>query len=160
MCPHTTVYVSSYYNMCVLMLLYVCPRTTVRRQVGLFAHVCSRMLTYAHVCSRMQAEDRAYSISPPRPQREAQEQREKARAQVVQVLQVARDAGTWPQEGREVSRSGGGGSAGGGASRAAGVHVHQRGGDVPVWGEGGGSSAAPAAPARSLSLPRRSGVQQ
>jgi hypothetical protein len=73
MCPHTTVYVSSYYfmcallllyvcphttvcililRMCVLMLLYVCPHTTVRRQVGLFAHVCSRTLTYAHVCRR------------------------------------------------------------------------------------------------------------
>ncbi len=28
MCPHTTIYVSSYYYMCVLILLYVCPHTT------------------------------------------------------------------------------------------------------------------------------------
>ena len=28
MCPHTAIYVSSYYNICVLILLYMCPRTT------------------------------------------------------------------------------------------------------------------------------------
>jgi hypothetical protein len=30
MCPHTTVHVSSYYYICVLILLYVCPRTACR----------------------------------------------------------------------------------------------------------------------------------
>ncbi len=29
MCPHTTIYVSSYYYICVLILLYMCPHTTI-----------------------------------------------------------------------------------------------------------------------------------
>jgi hypothetical protein len=94
------------------------------------------MLTYAHVRSRMQAEDRAYRISPPRPQREAQEQREKARAQVLQVSQVARDAGTWPQEG------GGGHALAGGAVQVEEraelqEYIYTRGGAMSRYGGGG-----------------------
>ncbi len=29
MCPHTTIYVSSYFYMCVLILLYTCPHTPI-----------------------------------------------------------------------------------------------------------------------------------
>ena len=31
MCPHTTMYVSSHYYICVLILLYMCPHTTTQR---------------------------------------------------------------------------------------------------------------------------------
>jgi hypothetical protein len=30
MCPHTTIYVSSYYKICVIILLYMCPHTLVQ----------------------------------------------------------------------------------------------------------------------------------
>jgi L-asparagine transporter-like permease len=33
MCPHTTVYVSSYFCICVLILLYLCPHTRELAQV-------------------------------------------------------------------------------------------------------------------------------
>ena len=71
----TTIYVSSYYYVCVRILLYMCPvENEMKRRLPVLtgflqvclismhsalllymcdACVCSRMLTYAHVCSRM-----------------------------------------------------------------------------------------------------------
>jgi hypothetical protein len=55
MCPHTMIYVSSYYDICVLMLLFMRPHATVCVLMlqCLYADVCWRMLTYADVCWRM-----------------------------------------------------------------------------------------------------------
>jgi hypothetical protein len=98
MCPHTTIsvdvdtdivvwgvrlrlqlliYVSSYYYMCVLILLYVCPHTSdinVRilpqvlhralKRPNIDTHVCWRMLTYADVCWRMLTYADVISILP------------------------------------------------------------------------------------------------
>ncbi len=52
MCPHTTVYVSSYYYICVLILLYMCPHTGAYWR-GDEKRSDARLLTYAHICSRM-----------------------------------------------------------------------------------------------------------
>ncbi len=69
-CPHTPVYVSSYYYMCVLILLTYadvcrrdghCVRPSLVRSAANTRCVCSRMLTYAHVCSRMLTYDHVCS---------------------------------------------------------------------------------------------------
>jgi len=41
-CPHTTLYVSSYYKICVLILLYVCPHTTIYVSSGAYESVPRR----------------------------------------------------------------------------------------------------------------------
>ncbi len=38
MCPHTTIYVSSYYYICVHILLYMCPHTTI--YVSSYCYIC------------------------------------------------------------------------------------------------------------------------
>jgi hypothetical protein len=44
MCPHTTIYVSSYYSTCVLILLYICPHTAI--YVSSYYSVCVLILLY------------------------------------------------------------------------------------------------------------------
>jgi hypothetical protein len=44
MCPHATVYVSSYYCICVLILLYMCPHATV--YVSSYYCICVLILLY------------------------------------------------------------------------------------------------------------------
>jgi len=52
MCPHTTICVSSYYYMCVLILLYVCPHTNI--YLSLYHYMCVLILVYVphtlHIC--------------------------------------------------------------------------------------------------------------
>jgi hypothetical protein len=57
-CPHTTVHVSSYYNICVLMLLYVSstPFICVRIQL----HMCYHAATSAENC-RAHGFERVYA---------------------------------------------------------------------------------------------------
>jgi hypothetical protein len=43
-CPHTTICVSAYYHICVRILLYVCPHTTIC--VSAHYHLCVRTLLY------------------------------------------------------------------------------------------------------------------
>jgi hypothetical protein len=50
MCPHTTIHVSSYYYPCVLILLYMCPHTTVH----VFSYYCMHgCLHTAYMCVRI-----------------------------------------------------------------------------------------------------------
>ncbi len=64
MCPHTTTYVSSYYYVCVLVLLYICvlvllvsshyymcPHTTI--YVSSFYYICVLILLYMSSCYSM-----------------------------------------------------------------------------------------------------------
>ena len=75
MCSHTTIFVFSYYYICVVILLYLCPHTAgasgaqppTDADMLTYAHVCSRMLTYAHVCSRMLILQAPQVGSGPRP---------------------------------------------------------------------------------------------
>jgi hypothetical protein len=39
MCPHTTISVSSYYYICVLILLYLCPQLHLRRRLRILLYV-------------------------------------------------------------------------------------------------------------------------
>jgi hypothetical protein len=49
MCPHTTIYVSSYYYICVLILLYICPPTTIC--VRILTYMCSiHVSSYFYIC--------------------------------------------------------------------------------------------------------------
>jgi hypothetical protein len=42
MCPHTTIYMSSYYCICVLIILYVCPHTAIYVSSGEEARSCPK----------------------------------------------------------------------------------------------------------------------
>jgi hypothetical protein len=44
MCPHTTIYVSSYCYICVLILLYMCPHTAI--YVSSYFYICVLILLY------------------------------------------------------------------------------------------------------------------
>jgi hypothetical protein len=46
MCPHTAKYVSSYYYICVLMLLYMRLVQAAPRCRGVYAYICVRILLY------------------------------------------------------------------------------------------------------------------
>jgi hypothetical protein len=46
MCPHTTIYVSSYYYICVLILLHTCPHTTT--YVSAYYYVASHYYMCPH----------------------------------------------------------------------------------------------------------------
>ena len=54
MCPHTTIYVSAYYYISVLVLLYMCPHTTI--YVPILLYMCpqvgasARVLLRPHCC--------------------------------------------------------------------------------------------------------------
>ena len=48
MCPHTTIYVSSYY--CVLILLYMCPHTTVSSYYCMCPHTTICVLILLYLC--------------------------------------------------------------------------------------------------------------
>jgi hypothetical protein len=52
MCPHTTVYVSSYYYVCVLILLYMCPHTTICVLILLYMcpHTTIYVSSYYYMC--------------------------------------------------------------------------------------------------------------
>ena len=48
-CTHTTIYVSSYYHMCVLILLYTCPHTTIYHTtiyISSYYPICVLILLY------------------------------------------------------------------------------------------------------------------
>ncbi len=51
MCPHTTVCVSSYFCMCVLILLYVCQHTC------MLLYLCLHTAIYTQVCQFVEAND-------------------------------------------------------------------------------------------------------
>jgi hypothetical protein len=44
MCPHTAIYVSSYYYICVLILLYMCPHTAI--YMSSYCYICVLILLY------------------------------------------------------------------------------------------------------------------
>jgi hypothetical protein len=46
MCPHSTIYVSSYYHICVLILLYMCPHRFATPEAILEHFFRHRILAY------------------------------------------------------------------------------------------------------------------
>ena len=51
MCPHTTIYVSSCYYLCVLILLYMCPRTAIYVLICVSSYCCICVLILLYVSS-------------------------------------------------------------------------------------------------------------
>jgi hypothetical protein len=45
-CPNTTIYVSSYYHICVLILLYMCPHTTIYVSSYYYIYMCPDTTIY------------------------------------------------------------------------------------------------------------------
>ncbi len=52
MCPHTTIYVSSCYYTCVLILLYMCPHATiyVSSYYNMCPHATTHVSSYSYIC--------------------------------------------------------------------------------------------------------------
>jgi hypothetical protein len=60
MCPHTTICVSSHYCICVLILLYMCPHTTAvylapHTTICVSSHYCICVLTLLYMCPHTSA---------------------------------------------------------------------------------------------------------
>ena len=45
-CPHTTIYVSSYCAICVLIMLYMCPRTSICVLIMIMLYICVLIMLY------------------------------------------------------------------------------------------------------------------